>query len=105
MVKRSKRYQEAIGLVDREKLYEVDDAIDLLKTLPMAKFDEAVEVAAVQTDRVAGDQLSDVGFRLEPFDRAAHASPPSRLSAQPPGVRPSVRTRREAKRQVPSTRT
>ena len=67
--------------------------------------DEAVEVAAVQTDRVAGDQLSDVGFRLEPFDRAAHAPPPSRLSAQPPGVRPSVRTRREANRQVPSTRT
>jgi len=44
MVKRSKRYQEAVGLVDREKVYEVNDAIDLLKTLPKAKFDEAVEV-------------------------------------------------------------
>ncbi len=44
MVKRSKRYQEAVGLVDREKVYEVGDAIDLLKNLPMAKFDEAVEV-------------------------------------------------------------
>ena len=44
MVKRSKRYQEAVGLVDREKIYEVNDAIDLLKTLPKAKFDEAVEV-------------------------------------------------------------
>jgi len=44
MVKRSKRYQEAVGLVDREKVYEVGDAIDLLKNLPKAKFDEAVEV-------------------------------------------------------------
>ena len=44
MVKRSKRYQEAVGLVDREKVYEVGDAIDLIKNLPKAKFDEAVEV-------------------------------------------------------------
>ena len=45
MVKRSKRYQEAVGLVDSEKVYEVDDAVDLLKTLPKANFDETVEVS------------------------------------------------------------
>jgi len=58
MVKRSKRYQEAVGLVDREKLYEVDDAIDLLKTLPPAKFDEAIEVAVrLGIDPEKTDQL------------------------------------------------
>jgi len=44
MVKRSKRYQEAVAQVDRERVYDMGEAIDLLKTLPMAKFDEAVEV-------------------------------------------------------------
>jgi len=58
MVKHSKRYQEAAGLVDREKIYEVDDAIDLLKTLPMANFDEAVEVAVrLGIDPSKTDQL------------------------------------------------
>ena len=58
MVKRSKRYQEAAGQVDREKLYEVDDAIDLLKNLPKAKFDEAVEVAVrLGIDPQKTDQL------------------------------------------------
>ena len=58
MVKRSKRYQEAVGLVDSEKVYEVDDAVDLLKTLPKANFDEAVEVAVrLGIDPSKTDQL------------------------------------------------
>ena len=58
MVKRSKRYQEAAGLVDRDMVYEVDAAVDLLKTLPMAKFDEAVEVAVrLGIDPSKTDQL------------------------------------------------
>jgi len=58
MVKRSKRYQEAVGLMDSEKLYEVDDAVDLLKTLPKANFDEAVEVAVrLGIDPSKTDQL------------------------------------------------
>ena len=44
MVNRSKRYQEAVAQVDRERVYDMGEAINLLKTLPMAKFDEAVEV-------------------------------------------------------------
>jgi len=44
MVKRSKRYQEAIAQVDRDRVYDMGEAINLLKNLPMAKFDEAVEV-------------------------------------------------------------
>lgn len=58
MVKRSKRYQEAAGLVDRDMVYEVDAAVDLLKALPMAKFDEAVEVAVrLGIDPSKTDQL------------------------------------------------
>jgi len=44
MVKRSKRYQEAIAQVDRDRVYDMGEAINLLKNLPLAKFDEAVEV-------------------------------------------------------------
>jgi len=44
MVKRSKRYQEAVAQVDRDRVYGMGEAINLLKTLPQAKFDEAVEV-------------------------------------------------------------
>ncbi|MFC1805930.1 50S ribosomal protein L1 [Planctomycetota bacterium] len=42
---RSKRYRAGGEKVDADKLYEVDAAIELLKTLPGAKFDEAVEIA------------------------------------------------------------
>lgn len=44
MVNRSKRYQEAVAQVDRDRVYGMGEAINLLKTLPQAKFDEAVEV-------------------------------------------------------------
>lgn len=44
MVTRSKRYEKATTLVDRDRTYEAAEAIDLLKSLPAAKFDESVEV-------------------------------------------------------------
>ncbi len=44
MVVRSKRYREAASKVDRNKVYEAKDAIQLLKDLPGAEFDESVEV-------------------------------------------------------------
>jgi len=44
MVVRSKRYREAAAKVDRNKTYEPQDAIQLIKDLPAAKFDESVEV-------------------------------------------------------------
>ncbi len=44
MAHRSKRYQKASGLVDRDKLYEQDEAISLLKDIPGANFDESLEV-------------------------------------------------------------
>lgn len=44
MVTRSKRYTKAAALVDRDKTYDQNEAIDLLKSLPTAKFDESLEV-------------------------------------------------------------
>ena len=45
MTKHSKRFNQAAERVDRAKIYEPADALNLLKELPGAKFDETVEVA------------------------------------------------------------
>src|SRR6186997_1945328 len=45
MAKLSKKRQVQIGQIDRDKLYAVDEAISLVKSLATAKFDETVEVA------------------------------------------------------------
>lgn len=45
MAKRSKKYQEAAKLIDKETHYEAFEAIDLVKKGATAKFDETVEVA------------------------------------------------------------
>jgi large subunit ribosomal protein L1 len=41
---RGKRYREARASIDREALYAPAEAVRILKSLPMAKFDETVEV-------------------------------------------------------------
>ncbi len=43
-MKRGKAYQEAISKIDRTKLYEPLEAIELLKEVSTAKFDETVEM-------------------------------------------------------------
>ncbi len=45
MAHRSKRYKEIQKLVDRDKSYELGEAVEVLKTSPAAKFDESIEVA------------------------------------------------------------
>lgn len=45
MAKHGKKYLAALELVDRDKLYEVDEAFDLVKKTATAKFDETVEAA------------------------------------------------------------
>jgi large subunit ribosomal protein L1 len=45
MPKRGKKYQEAAKLVNAEALYEVNEAIELVKKTATAKFDETVDVA------------------------------------------------------------
>jgi large subunit ribosomal protein L1 len=58
MVNHSKRYVSAAAKVDRERLYELKDALSLIKTLPGAKFDESIEVAIhLGVDPKKSDQL------------------------------------------------
>lgn len=45
MPKRGKKYQDSLKLVDRSKLYDVKDAIELVGQIAKAKFDETVELA------------------------------------------------------------
>lgn len=45
MAKRGKKYQEAVKLIDRDKVYEPLEAVELVKKAATAKFDESVEVA------------------------------------------------------------
>jgi len=45
MADHGKRYQDAVKLVDQEASYEPSQAIDLVKQMAKAKFDETVEVA------------------------------------------------------------
>jgi large subunit ribosomal protein L1 len=42
-MKRGKNYQEKIKLVDRQKLYDLDEAVESVKKTATAKFDETVE--------------------------------------------------------------
>jgi len=41
----NKRYAAAASMVDRARLYGLEEAVDLLATLPQAKFDESVDLA------------------------------------------------------------
>jgi len=45
LTKRSKRYQEALELYDRQKLYPPQEAVDIIKKMPGSRFDDTVEVA------------------------------------------------------------
>lgn len=40
----SKRYREAQSMIDKTKRYELEEALNLLKSFPKTKFDETVEV-------------------------------------------------------------
>ena len=44
MTKHGKKYQEAANLVDRDRLYSPQEAVDLAKRASFAKFDETVEL-------------------------------------------------------------
>jgi large subunit ribosomal protein L1 len=54
----SKRYKEAIKLVDGNKVYTIEEAIVLMKSLPLTKFDETVEISGkLGADPKQSDQL------------------------------------------------
>ncbi len=43
-MKHSKRYKTAYSSYDRQKRFDLDEALKILKTLPASKFDETVEI-------------------------------------------------------------
>jgi len=45
MAKRSKKYKEALSIIDRSQLYDLDEAIELVKKTAKAKFDETIEIS------------------------------------------------------------
>lgn len=62
MASHGKKYQEARNQVDREKLYDPIEALDLLKQISFANFDETVEVHLRTSldPRQADQQIRDV---------------------------------------------
>lgn len=58
MAKRGKKYSEALKLVDREKLYEPKEAIELVEKTATKNFDETIELAVrLGVDPRHADQL------------------------------------------------
>lgn len=43
-MKRGKKYQEASKLVEKDKLYDVKEALEVIEKMPQAKFDETIEL-------------------------------------------------------------
>ena len=56
--KPSKRYRAALQVADLKAKYEVPQAVDILKKMPSAKFDETVEISAfLGVDPKQSDQM------------------------------------------------
>lgn len=45
MPKHGKRYQESLKLVEKNKLYDPTEALNLIKDMPKGKFDETIEIS------------------------------------------------------------
>lgn len=45
MAKKGKKYQESFKLVDRSKLYDLDESIELVQKTATAKFDETIDLS------------------------------------------------------------
>ncbi len=44
MIKRSKKYRAAMELIEKDKIYTIDEAVELVKKTATAKFDETIEM-------------------------------------------------------------
>ena len=91
-----KRYRQAIETFDREQEYLPADAIEILKSLPDAKFDETVEIAfRLGIDTRKNEQALRGTVALPGRDRQdASASPCSRRGKGPRSPRGGSRRRR-----------
>lgn len=57
-MKRSRRYNQAAKTVDTDKTYTLDEAIEMLKSMPKVKFDESVEICGkLGADPKQSDQM------------------------------------------------
>ena len=45
MAKKSKRFREIANVIDTEKLYSIEEAVEILKKCPPVKFDQSLDVA------------------------------------------------------------
>lgn len=58
LARRGKSYKKALGLIDREKLYEMAEAIELIKKTATTKFDSSVDIHVnLGIDPAQSDQL------------------------------------------------
>ena len=58
MTQHGKKYKDSLTKVDREQLYGLGEAVDTLKDLANAKFDETVELAVrLGVDPRKADQI------------------------------------------------
>lgn len=58
MIKRSKKYKEALKLIDKNKTYGIEEAVGILKKAPSLKFDQSVDLAIqLNVDSKKSDQL------------------------------------------------
>jgi len=56
-MQRGKKYKAAAEKVDKDKIYQIDEAVKILKKNKLAKFDESVEIhVKLSIDTKAGDQ-------------------------------------------------
>ena len=57
-MKVSKRYKEAQAMVEQDKVYSIEEAVDILKSMPHVKFDETVEISCtLGADPKKSDQM------------------------------------------------
>jgi len=55
---KSKNYKASVKTIDRNKVYSVDEAVDLLKSVPQPKFDQTVEISCkLNIDPKKSDQM------------------------------------------------
>lgn len=58
MAKKTKRFKELLGKIDSDKIYQLNEAVEIAKTLSSAKFDETVEISLrLNVDPRHADQM------------------------------------------------